>query len=118
MLSQQQMGGQPRKPYLYTQNDIAKHLKTRRRGLRLSVQSSAKKFQTNPQPRNRIGTRSVCSLWHLKRSVPSKDVNTCRNEKPEYHNQSHPIHQQPQSPNTSILLSSDYLFNIIFIKIL
>jgi hypothetical protein len=42
----------PRKPSHYTQNDNTNHLKIRRIGLRLSVQSSAKKDRTNLQGRD------------------------------------------------------------------
>jgi hypothetical protein len=56
MLGPHQMAGRPRKSSHNTQNDNTKHLKIRRRGLRLSIQSSVKKSQTNPQPRNKIGT--------------------------------------------------------------
>jgi hypothetical protein len=36
-----------------------------RRGSRLSIQNSVEKSRTNPQPRNKIGTESVCSLRTL-----------------------------------------------------
>jgi hypothetical protein len=62
MLSPHQMGGRPRKPSYYTQNDNTKHLKIQRRGLLLRIQSSVKKAQTNPQQRHKTGTGSVCSL--------------------------------------------------------
>jgi hypothetical protein len=60
MLSPHQMGGRSRKPFHYTKNDNTKHIKIRRRALRLSVQSSAKKSRKNPQPRNKIRVFAVC----------------------------------------------------------
>jgi hypothetical protein len=83
------MGGRPRKSSHNTQNDKTKHLKIRRRGLRLSIQSSFKKARTNPQPRNKICTGSVCSLPHSERSLRSGCIYISRHEKFKHHNHSH-----------------------------
>jgi hypothetical protein len=95
-LAHTKWGGRPRKTSYYTQNDITKHLKIRRRGL-----SSAKKAQSNPQP-NKIDTASVCSLPHREHSMQSRSIHTRPHEKPDYPTHSH--QQQPQSLNMTILL--------------
>jgi hypothetical protein len=102
MLSPHQIGGggRPRKPSHYT-----KHLKIRKRGLRLNVQSSAKKARTNPQPRNRIGTGSVCSLPYRERSIRSRGIHTRRHEKSEYHNTAITFIRNPNHPIRSYCLN-------------
>jgi hypothetical protein len=102
MPSPHQMGGRPRKPSHNTQNDNTKLLNIRRRGLRLSIQTIVKKARTNPFPRNKTGTGSVCSVpLYVKQGYQhSHEI-----EKPEYHNHSHQIYQQ--SPNTTIPLKSN-----------
>jgi hypothetical protein len=94
MPSPHQMRGLPSKPFHNTQNDNTKHLKIRRRGLRFRIQSSVKKARTNPQPGNKTGTGSVCSLSHRERSMRSRGINTRQHENLEYNNHSY---QQPKS---------------------
>jgi hypothetical protein len=77
---------------------INKHLKIRRRGLRLSIQSSVKKARTNPLPRNKIGTENALCEAGVSTRAEMRNLNTTITAIRFTSNPNHPIRPNCLNP--------------------